>query len=464
MNTFLLIIVTIWNVIALWRSSSSKENFWASGFLLGVLYFSVLPIWLLRLVGDFPALPQTSINGISWDWHRETVSVLLLMILLMLAVFGVLSKATRFSASFPRGWLPTKKGIQTSYLLWAYLVVSALVLAYCGLGSRDAHWARNKHEFAVQLGIVGMLLLSLVAGLKYAVLFRVMPSLTKGRPALTPSVHLLVLVIVDLYTTGTRFFLMQVIACVGCTRLLNGERRHVVWGLLLVMPMAHAMTLFTVVRTGMLSWKNASVASALEAFSTGIENATTHYGESMKLETYGTTLTEADSLSVFRSVHHRYQKEGEKLEGATLIKPVVAWVPRSWWPSKPYNFTYILGKRLVRDGVSLNSTVMGEPYANFGLLGSLLVPAILVAYLKLLCLMCPTGDQGRFFYAACVFGVTSSRNGWMEAAIMVTIGLGVLLAAEARHGETKGRLSNSAERKDCGVLLRRPIKPRNAAA
>ncbi|MCW5983191.1 MAG: oligosaccharide repeat unit polymerase [Bryobacteraceae bacterium] len=66
-------------------------------------------------------------------------------------------------------------------------------------------------------------------------------------------------------------------------------------------------------------------------------------------------------------------------EGHSLITPFVVWVPRPMWPEKPIpwgrDLAWQYGYRY-ETTVSLAATIIGEGYANFGLLGWMLFPAV----------------------------------------------------------------------------------------
>lgn len=80
--------------------------------------------------------------------------------------------------------------------------------------------------------------------------------------------------------------------------------------------------------------------------------------------------TESDSLNVSASVFDDFGTRYEYLYGATYFKALYFWVPRYFWPEKPDSFAIVAGKIYgpTTAGLSLNSTIFGEGYANFGII------------------------------------------------------------------------------------------------
>lgn len=68
------------------------------------------------------------------------------------------------------------------------------------------------------------------------------------------------------------------------------------------------------------------------------------------------------------------------LHGEMFVRPLTVMLPSFIWPDRPQNFGLALGDRIAHiNGLALNSTLYGEPYANFGLAWPLALGGFLAA-------------------------------------------------------------------------------------
>jgi len=83
-------------------------------------------------------------------------------------------------------------------------------------------------------------------------------------------------------------------------------------------------------------------------------------------------ISESVNVNVIYDLFNRYD---EFLLGATYLKPLFFYVPRSIWEAKPESITVITANFL--GGSSLVSTIIGEMYMNFSILGIIILPIVL---------------------------------------------------------------------------------------
>lgn len=388
-----------------------------SGFVVGFCYFTIFPVLLLFVYGRLPGVRGTAITGVDWSRDGDVVSTLCVMGFLTLVSFMMLLRAfpTHSTGQLDKFLIGFRVRVPLIVLLAIYVVSSAALYFATGLGAEQSHWATSKSEYQTELGIFGSLLMLIPATLRYVVLLQMLPKLfSNWSPLLL--ILLSILLAVDLYTTGTRFFLFQVILVVIFDRLRQGN----FWPLVIVavgaIPLAATMEAFTVARTHFARWDDRSISSAVSALQNGIAEASERIQSDEFYEGAAMNITEAASLGIFKYVYHSFGHRRPFLYGATLVKPLVAWIPRAWWPEKPANFSWIIGQELVGEGVSVNSTSIGEFYGNFGVLGAILPAAVTLVYVWLFAMVCPRTSES-FPYLVFIFGIAAARNGFMESAL-----------------------------------------------
>jgi hypothetical protein len=396
----------------------------STGFLAGMLYFTFVPIVLLFFMKSFPAVPGTAIPGVSWTRDDEIVITILFMTLLSIVgfmiVFDIFPRVAlgKFDALFSAFSYNVPLGL----LFTAYIVAAISLFFMTGLGAEQSHWAESKNQYMSEMGILGSVLMLVPATLRYIVLFRTLPNLfpLAARGAKFYWSVIAATLLCDLYTTGTRFFLFQFILIIVFDRLRIRDYRPVAIIAIAALPLGAVMEVYTVARTHFARWESRSFASAYEAMEKGILQAADRMQENEFYTHSAVNITESASLGIFKYVYSRYGNDRPYLLGTTLIKPFVAWIPRSWWPDKPANFTWLIGREVVREGVSVNSTSLGEFYGNFGILGGLLPAVVMLAYSWLFAILCRNGSVA-YPYLCFVFGIAAARNGFMESALPLVI-------------------------------------------
>ena len=104
---------------------------------------------------------------------------------------------------------------------------------------------------------------------------------------------------------------------------------------------------------------------------------------SRKVELILSSAFEASNLNMANYVIDYYSRNHEFLYGQTyLLRSIFFFVPRSLWPGKPEPFAVTVGK-ITHSGVqglALNSTYVGEAYANFGVFAVFVIAISLGVY------------------------------------------------------------------------------------
>lgn len=383
----LLLISTILLIYLIVSDAKSKNVDIITGAVYGIGFFNILPIWLLVIARRFPNPDGTTLVPVSWVRDEKLVALMLIMVALsMVSLLG-------FRKFCPKKYLTgglKKTGRDHYFSLgagWAfigYLAVSIALFLAAGLGQADSHWARSKSEFQEEQGTLGMIVGSLQSSVEITILIAIASYWLKHGFSRLTVLMALAVVGADMYLTGNRILAFQFLMVVLCVAMT--QKKYLVIMLLLAMapPFAYSMTLFASVRSQMYSWDEFSVEGAQKAIVRGYKVAQNKNKKRDSFLEYLMEGSEAGSLNVLGTVVEDYPKKYPYLFGTTLGKVFVFWVPRSIWPNKPLSFQFVLGDRYVGEGVSLNATLLGEMYGNFGVFGSILLPPVLLFILVFL--------------------------------------------------------------------------------
>ncbi len=443
MNEVLLFFLTVVMGLSLYDKISRKSFGIFLGFELGVVYFSLIPLWLL-LVRQSPSIAGTLIHGISWSSARAEVSVILSMLLayeLFSLIFGSKIDSSLQSAQVKK--VRRRRAGNLAVNIWIlcalHIAFACILFMASGLGLADSHWATTKREFATESNVVALTLMNLLSAGRFLLIIATCAHWVREKLAYISLLPAMLAAAVDLYATGNRIFILQLLVALSTTALYHRYLRFLVPLALVAGPFGYAMLLFSAVRSRMHSWSEYSLSGALNALSRAVDSARVTYGDGLGLTGYLSGVSESSNLNVFVTIVRVFPDQQGYLLGHTLVRPFVFWIPRQIWPAKPFAFQSIIGESFVGEGVSLNSTFFGECYANFGVAGVLFVPVYLFLYSKLLSTIKSSdknlGMSNDLVRAAlAVVGFSLMRNGMVVTLLAAIPAIVFLQYVEIRPG------------------------------
>lgn len=137
----------------------------------------------------------------------------------------------------------------------------------------------------------------------------------------------------------------------------------------LIMQFNHA---FPIMR-GLMFSENVSIEQLLNSYEVATDF---RKSEGFNIEESVSGLFEADNLNVVKFVYDNFPSRYNYVKGETVyLKTATFFLPKAIWPNKPEGFGGFLGPEITGTEVlTLNSTIIGEAYGNFGLLALILVP------------------------------------------------------------------------------------------
>jgi len=229
--------------------------------------------------------------------------------------------------------------------------------------------------------------------------------------------------IFELYATGNRIFLFQAAILMASALVLM--RRHRELGLLIVLsaPLGVAMTAFRFIRTFLHS-----SSSLTEAVQTGLALASLYRGRQRGFATLIQGVTESVNINVAVGLIETIPRDADFLGGATFVKVLLAPIPRSILPNKPYGASTVAAEFFAPPEAvtSFNTLLFGEGWMNFGSLALLVLPLLIV----LLDFMCRYffGSKNRLLggLLGLVIGVTVVRMAFSDVALQLLLAIGFI--------------------------------------
>jgi hypothetical protein len=349
------------NVLALRRISLLRLTF-LDGTVIGMTYYLTIPMIAILLSG------RIGPSFLPIDDYRPfddiTTTTIIIMFIVSLSTLRLASRRHEADARF----LPMySTSLLTAVVLALYLVTTIVSFVASGMSS-GGHWLHASHELMQQDS--GFLLLKITSNFTRTAAFGCLAALSM----ISPRFRYLSLLtgaaicLIDLMTTFNRicivYYLLLVVICF---------RRHLLTTSALVSCALvfgiFFSNIFTEIR-GLVSVYGYSVSG----FSNAISVAVAHAQEDEPFVDQMNGVFESMNITALNYVIKNQEKISVPV-GAYFIRPLTIILPRALLPDRPEVFAMTLGRHITGvDGAAINSTIIGEPYAN----SSVLWPAMLL--------------------------------------------------------------------------------------
>lgn len=325
------------------------------GFVLGGLYFFLMPVLLTAVMGPIEAegLPVAAFTG-----RRLDIAIFAALCTLPMLAYAMLPALDEIRPHMGMGKL--------KFYFWLSMLTIGVVFILSGK-SEGRHWADSATTDSPIANVMSVVLL-VMRTYMFAVGALVM---RQNRQALA---YLLIYTLVDIFLTGNRISALYL----AVTVLLSGAfsiRKLMLPALLLSGPAVLFLSLYPAFR-GVL-W------SEFGGFS-GVWQAalyvTSTYDFSSLSDKFIWYFFEAANTNVFQYLFDTYGHARDLLDGDTvLVKPLSLFIPRELWPDKPEGLGIRLGPEIAGvQGLSLNSLLLGEFWVNFGWFAPLAVVSVML--------------------------------------------------------------------------------------
>ena len=355
------------------------------GWLIGLGYFAIAPLTVLILRGGYriPDIYEANDEYASVDLSdsRYIIPMLVTSLALFLAFQAVAFFRPRKKEDWRALELPLNDQKLRGVILLSFgLSVLDFIFTIWLSGGLElfliSHWQRRHFEFVAKFGDLYVLYSQL--SLANQIVFTAASSLFTARQLQSRKSDwrfftLIALgLVLEMVVSGNRIF----IALYGLSFLTACwiySRKRLIVTILLLSPAALLFfSLWAFVRH--------NVSSIPEELSGHLEN-----GMENRVAATVMDATEGANIMILMHIINDFGNKYEFFYGLTYSKAVIFLVPRALYPNKPENYTGQIA-RLYEPGedTSLNTTQLGELYANFGIFTVLLLPffTILINFLS----------------------------------------------------------------------------------
>jgi len=394
------------------------------GLIFGTLYFVMVPLALLFGLGSI-SVPKEFVGSglieiIYLEEFQFEIFVLLILIFTFLCSLVFIKDGrvivNKFTAQFQCendnlikiGW----------FSLVLYAVLSVFIFVASGI--YEGHWYHSRADYAADYGVLAVISVFFAMSLK--VLFLCCQSTLYIKGAVTGLKYALLIFLIaamDLYLTGNRIFSLQILVVVLFVLMLRKQWKLLMVLSVLAVPFGLMMNLFRYFRVKLHS---NDIGYAYEF--------ATDYSVDEGASNFIYNITESINMHVLLGIIKDFPAQVDLFYGVSMLKPLVFWIPRSYWESKPESIAVMI-KEVYMPGIdtSLATTVYGEVFANFGFASPLLIPFILLGFW--IVLRSSILDQNLRMFIGLVYGFTVIRMSYSDVVLTIAI-TGIMLAIYSR--------------------------------
>lgn len=253
-----------------------------------------------------------------------------------------------------------------------YIVIILTDSLLNGMFSSEAHWYRSRHDNMVSSsGSLYVLLGYIKQSIK--VIFPSILIYYWYKKNLSTRVFLtmyILFLLIDVYVTGNRFIIASTMVLIFILLIYKKEVLKISLLSSVSLPIMWFGTIYMQVRQ--------------EIHGVSLSNISTlFYEKSLNSDTGFLNLLknsfEGINFNTFVSIFNDFPTRIDFLYGSSIIKPIVALIPRDLWENKPERISQVIGKFYSGDEyLSLVTTFFGEGWGNFGYLFFILLPLFII--------------------------------------------------------------------------------------
>lgn len=342
------------------------------GLLIGITYFIFIPLSVYLINGGYSSYDL--IANTSWSDHLKTytdievnmkLSILLFLNLLLLYIRPLLGCTSKNNINYSY-YVVTLKKIFFILLLGIIPLIFLEIL----VPSSITHWYKKAQYINENFGMVAVISKYLYTSIKFVLLVVLLNNfiITKKYFYL---LLLLLFAFVDMYIIGNRIFLVLVVFTIIFELLLLKKYKLLNVILLTGFPLASFLIAWAEIRALM------STMPLIDAIKLSY-----NVFKKINLNDIIFQFTEGADFLTLLSIIRDFGTEYTFIYGSSLIKFFVFFIPRSLWEEKPDSIARVMGEiyQPETSGFALNTTLLGEEYANFGLLGFFTIAILIVFF------------------------------------------------------------------------------------
>lgn len=352
------------SAFALWRLTciDLKRMTFADGLLIGCIYYFVVPMLFILLDGQLSAQFVRTNDYFPFRDQETTLTIIICLYFIpLLHVLFPEAPAPAPERAAPQADVLRFNRLLMILLLASYFISTAWSFWLSGLWA-GGHWHSNARDVLANSGLA--LVLRHVASFSRTAIFAVL--LYQATTGVLSQRAMLLLgaavVICDMLLTFNRitaaYFLISVL-------LLNRKRwlisASLVVVLLFFLPIISNM--WPVFR-GLATRDGYTLQGMISAAEIAYRTATTYPG----MADFTSGVFESINIPVLNFIVHNQGHTLHVDPGSIYLRPATIFLPRIVWEDRPEVYGTLLGALINAgsNGLALNSTLIGEPYGNFG--------------------------------------------------------------------------------------------------
>ncbi len=338
------------------------------GIAAGVLYFIYIPIWVLILTGKLTVFKP--------DFGRTIVTNVVLKdeiitsLVLILYLFSILVYLYTPSIKLGRKPLNYDLNIKLKNVVFIYLITLIIILAGSGL-LKGGDWYHNRNIFFKEGGSIAVLIAYIYNAAKILIIVAMFYAFQMEKLKLLRFLFLLFgFTLFDMFISGNRIYLFVTIVILALIVI----KKHPIKSLIitpLITPIVLFFGYFGNIFRHMRGPLFANGLPTYDVFVYSLKRAIRI--DPPRLDSFFLNMSESINVNVIYNIFDNYQ---ETLFGATYLKTLLFYVPRSIWESKPESITVIAANTYGYS--SLVTTIIGEMHMNFSYFGIILLPILLM--------------------------------------------------------------------------------------
>jgi len=355
-SCFLILFLYIYLVL-----KNSNNNLLVIGAIFGLIYFNILPflVFLLNDGSEGLIIDSTSKWAIYNHILENHFNNLYYFISLLIMVFSI----HIYSVIFKQKQIGQEKDSNISTIGTSTIGIIFILLLFFkeSLIPEDiTHWAKRAEYFNEHYGFFANIYSFILIGIKYLILVL---SHNLFRSNFNFAVlFLLMIAILDTLITSNRIFFLVCGIVIFYNMIVFKKYKFLIIGFIFSIPLIFLMSIWPYVRA------ISSEMSLIDALVKGINN----FELSTNIFNYIIfSATEGADFLVSYTMLIDIPNNNDYLYGSTIFKIFTYFIPRSIWEDKWESIALVAAQRYDNnlEGFSLNTTFLGEAYANFGLVG-----------------------------------------------------------------------------------------------
>lgn len=348
------------------------------GVSFGVLFFIFIPVWVMILTGTLE-LSKTDFyyTTLTDVVLKENIVSSLLLEFFLFSIIIYLYLPSRYSV------VRINTKFQPSIKNYLIIYTLGMLIVFIGSGLLEGgNWYQNRNNFFESTGALAVLISFITTSSRILIIASLFYKWINNDLSFYKFLFLLILfTTIDMFISGNRIYLFCS-AILVCLLFLKRYPKKTLIIFPFIFPIIFILGYFASIFRHIRGPLFEKGLPTFQVFINALGRAIILEPPNIKMFFIG--ISESVNVNVIYNLFNDYNNF---LFGATYLKTILFYIPRSVWEKKPESITVITANSF--GGSSLVTTIIGELYMNFSIFGVLLLPiilwlteGILVKYLK----------------------------------------------------------------------------------